>query len=350
MSYSTWNLVEDFTHILDSLAEKERAVISRRIGLSGQRETLQEIGDDYKITRERVRQIEDVGIQKIGRLVKSSPLAYIQDTGRRIIMLKSGLMTRDQLVSAIAEEVKLPEMSYGHIIDILLQADFGLQKSKPQLGTRTYFHLPEISKKVVDTVHKEAYKLLKKKGDIMERDALYEGVRVWVFPLFGKVDTLLIDSILDVFIDIVKGEEKYIGLEKWKILNPATLKDKTIYVLKKKKEPMHFVEITNAITEYFHVPVKVSTIHNELIRNSEFVLIGRGIYVLKDWGYKDGTVMDVVLEIFQKAGGIPLSKEEITNRVLKTRQVKSTTIYMNLQNKKYIERVGRNLYKAKESK
>lgn len=50
-----------FHSILHSLAEKERTVIARRIGLDGgNRETLQEIGDTYGITRERVRQIEDV--------------------------------------------------------------------------------------------------------------------------------------------------------------------------------------------------------------------------------------------------------------------------------------------------
>ena len=105
-------------------------------------------------------------------------------------------------------------------------------------------------------------------------------------------------------------------------------------------------DIANAITEHFKEPVKISTIHNELIRNSEFVLIGRGIYVLKDWGYKDGTVLDVILDIFQKMK-VPLSTEEITAKVLKIRKVKTTTIYMNLQNKRYIERVGRNLYQAK---
>jgi hypothetical protein len=156
----------------------------------------------------------------------------------------------------------------------------------------------------------------------------------------------MIDSILDIYTDIVKGEEKYIGLEEWKILNPATLKDKAIYVLRKCKEPMHFIEISNHITEHFKESVKVSTIHNELIRNGEFVLIGRGIYVLAEWGYKEGTVLDVMIDIFTKAK-MPLSTEELTARVLKVRQVKTTTIYMNLQNKNIIERVGRNMYQLK---
>ncbi len=340
------DITSTFEQILASLADKEKAVITRRIGLVGERETLQEIGDTYGITRERVRQIEDVGIKKIGRIMRTSSLMVLQESGEKILKMHGGVMTRDRLISAIIADVGVQGALNMNIVDVLLQADFNLQRSKPQLGTNTYFHFPEVSKKFIENAHKEAVKILKKRGDIIETSALYEMIKVNLFGQFGKIEPILIDSVMDIYLDLVKGEEKFIGLEKWKILNPATLKDKAIYVLKKKKEPMHFLDIANAITEHFAEPVKVSTIHNELIRNAEFVLIGRGIYVLKEWGYKDGTVLDVVLDIFNKAK-MPLSTEEITSRVLKIRQVKTTTIYMNLQNKRHIERVWRNLYQAK---
>ncbi len=120
---------------------------------------------------------------------------------------------------------------------------------------------------MVEAVHKEALKLLKKKGDIMESIVLYDAIHLALFAQFGNLSNIILDSVMDIFLDIVKGEEKFIGLEKWKILNPATLKDKAIYVLKKKKEPLHFLDIAAAITERFSEPVKTSTIHNELIRN-----------------------------------------------------------------------------------
>lgn len=347
MASATFDIQSVFDSILDSLAEKERAVISRRIGLTGERETLQEIGDTYGITRERVRQIEDVGIKKIGRIMRSSPLMKIQESGENMLKLHGGVMTRDRLVSAIIADIGFQHAVNENVIDVLLQADFNLQRSKPQLGTRTYYHFPEIQKKTIESIHKEAVKLLKKKNDIIENAPFYEMIKINLFAQFGKIEPIMIDSVMDIYLDIVKGEEKFIGLEKWKILNPSTLKDKAIYVLKKKKEPMHFLDIAHAITEYFSEPVKISTIHNELIRNTEFVLIWRGIYVLKEWWYRDGTVLDVILDIFNKAK-TPLSTEEITSRVLKIRKVKTTTIYMNLQNKKYIERVGRNLYQAKK--
>lgn len=346
MTTPATEITQVFWGILASLAEKERSVIVRRIGLNGERETLQEIGDTYGITRERVRQIEDVGIKKIGRIMRTSSLMKLQESGEQILKMHGGIMTRDRLISAIIADVGVEGALNLNIVDVLLQADFNLQRSKPQLGTNTHFHFPEVSKKFIEAVHKEAVKILKKRGDIIETTALYEMIKINLFAQFGKIEPIAIDSVMDIYLDLVKGEEKFIGLEKWKILNPSTLKDKAIYVLKKNKEPMHFLDIANAITEHFGEPVKISTIHNELIRNEEFVLIGRGIYVLKEWGYKDGTVLDVILDIFKKAA-TPLSTEEITARVLKTRQVKTTTIYMNLQNKKFIERVGRNLYQAK---
>jgi len=64
-----------------------------------------------------------------------------------------------------------------------------------------------------------------------------------------------------------------IGLTRWKILNPKTLKDKAIYVMKKEKIPMHFIDISNKISEHLGESVKINTIHNELIRNEEFILI-----------------------------------------------------------------------------
>ena len=101
-----------------------------------------------------------------------------------------------------------------NIVDVLLQADFNLQRSKPQLGTNTYFHFPEVSKKLIEGIHKEAVKILKKRADIIETAALYEMIKVNLFAQFGKIEPILVDSVMDIYLDIVKGEEKFIGLEK----------------------------------------------------------------------------------------------------------------------------------------
>jgi len=108
----------------------------------------------------------------------------------------------------------------------------------------------------------------------MKKTALYE-IIAENFNSKERLSIAFIDSVLDLFDDIVFGEEDLIGLTKWKILNPKTLKDKAIYIMKREKVPMHFVNLSNKITDMLGETVKVNTIHNELIRNTEFVLIGR---------------------------------------------------------------------------
>ncbi len=345
----TKNTIEtSFSDVLKSLSDKERMVIERRIGIHWQKETLQNIGNSFKpaITRERVRQIEDAGIKKVGRIIKATELSAIQDMAREIMSLHGGILTREKLIGALIRELHLSKEINAHILEVIVQSDFEIVKSKPRLGTQTYFTLPKISKKSVDAVHREALKILKRKKDVMDRTELYEEIAASVKDEVGVLNNIFIDSTLDVFEDLVKGEEVLIGLTRWKILNPKTLKDKAIYVMKKEKVPLHFIEISNKISDYLGEAVKINTIHNELIRNEEFILIGRGIYALKEWGFKPGTVLDVILDILAKNGG-PMNTEEIIKRVLKVRNVKKTTIYMNLQNKKAIERVGRNFYAAK---
>ena len=336
-----------FLDLLNQLSEKESHVIIHRTGLQGQRQTLQEIGDAYGITRERVRQIEDKGIKEIGSRIKDTRLGEIQILAGRILHENCGIMSRDALVSAIIKELNLNASINKSMLEVILQSDFDMQKSKPRLNTVTYFHEPQITRRSIESVHAEAARILKKRKDVMEQKALYEKVLETVGESYSYLNYELVDAIMDVFLDVVKGEKTKIALASWHILNPKTLKDKAIYVFKKQNKPMHFVELANAISEYFdNSPVKINTVHNELIRNSEFVLIGRGIYALKAWGYKSGTVQDVIVDVFKRINR-HMTSDEITEEVLKTRQVKSNTIYMNLQNKKVFERVGRNLYQLK---
>lgn len=340
----TLDVTSLFSQVLSHLSEKERFIVSSRIGLNGVRKTLQEIGDTYTITRERVRQIEDVSVKKISNLVKGTALYGLQELARVLVDAAGGVLSRDRLIGQVISRLQLDPTINAGILEVILQSDFDLAKSKPQLHTNVYFYAPVISRKCIEAVHKEAVRLLKKRGDIMEREALYAVVRANLSLTWPHLDSRLIDSVMDVYHDFVKGEERFIGLSEWNILNPKTLRDKAVYALRKAKTPLHFVEISNRIGTAFGQPVKVNTVHNELIRNEDFILIGRGIYALKSWGYQPGTVLDVIVDIFRKSGNQPLSADEIVARVLKARQVKTNTVYMNLQNKKVVERVGRNLY------
>ena len=271
---------------------------------------------------------------------KNTDLVLIQDKSRELIELNWWLIWKSKLINELIKSLNLPSNINSHIIEIVVQADYDLLKSKPKLWTETYFHVPEVNKQLVDSIHKEALRILKKRKDVMQQVSLYEQIKN---NLKLECSITLINSVMNVFEDIVTWEKSLIGLEKWKILNPKTLKDKAIYIMKKEKVPMHFIDVSNKITEYLNEKVKINTIHNELIRNNEFVLIWRWLYALKEWGFKSWTVLDVIVEVLKKKGDA-MNTEDIIKSVLKVRDVKKTTIYMNLQNKSAIKRVWRNYY------
>jgi len=260
------------------------------------------------------------------------------------LKLHWGVMSKDKLINNVIKELNIDSDVNHSILEMIIQSDFEIKKSKQKLGCQIYFYLPNISKNDIDIVYKEAVKILKKKKDVVNKNYLFENI---ITSIKKDISVTFIDSSLELFDDIVYWEENLVWLTKWKILNPKTLKDKAIYVMKKEKTPMHFVDISNKITQMLEEKVKVNTIHNELIRNNEFVLIWRWIYALKEWWFNPGTVLDVITSILEKAWE-PMSTEDITKEVLKIRNVKQTTIYMNLQNKKAIERVGRNYYQLKK--
>lgn len=342
------SLVTTFKDVLKALSSKEKNVIERRIWLKWEKETLQNIWDSFSpnITRERVRQIEDSWIKKIGRVIKATELVKIQEYSKEILDEHWWILIKENLINAIIKWFNLDSNINQSIIETIIQSDYDILKSKPKLWTRTYFYLPRISKKTIDAIYKEAISLLKKRKDVVEKNSLYEMIKINLKN--NNFKNIFIDSVLNIYEEIVFWENTLVWLSKWKILNPKTLKDKAQYILRKEKIPMHFVSIANKITETMWEKVKVNTVHNELIRNNEFVLVWRWIYALKDWWiYKPGTVLDVIVEVMKKAWE-PLTTEDIIAKVLKFRKVKSTTIYMNLQNKKVIERVWRNYYKLKD--
>ena len=342
------NIVRSFEEILISLSEKEKNVIERRVWLKWEKETLQSIWNSFSptITRERVTQIEESGIRKIWRIIKASILTDIQEKGIEFVKMSWGLASRDSLVNYLIKELNLEKDINKGVLETIVQSDFDILKSKQKLGCKIYFYLSKISRYNVDVIHKEAIKVLKKKKDVIEKEELFKIVSENLKDLRG-ISAPLVGSVLELFDDIIFWEDNLVWLTKWKILNPKTLKDKAVYILKKEWTPMHFVDIANKIIEVLEDNVKINTIHNELIRNEDFVLIGRGIYALREWWFKPGTVLDVISSILEKRNE-PMSTEEIVKEVLKIRDVKETTIYMNLQNRQVIERVWRNFYQLKQ--
>ncbi len=309
-------------NILKELPGRTRDIIVRRFAL-GEREepeTLEAIGKSLKITRERVRQIEKDGIKKAKKIAESRA-----DFNEMIDFYRKEL----QRYKGVAREDKIIEKDKNYVIFLISLTD-KIIRGKEDDNFYSLLALNEESILRAKEVVRNKIEELKEKGSPVEIEN---------FP-----------SDLEISKNISKSYDgKKIGLSSWPEINPRTVKDKIKLVLNQQQRPMHFKEVADMIANF---PQKKDlhpqTIHNELIRNQDFVLVGRGYYALKDWGYKSGQVRDVIYQILS-ASDDGLTKEKIISSVLDQRMVKESTILLNLQNKKFFERDEKGKYKIKEA-
>jgi len=160
-----------------------------------------------------------------------------------------------------------------------------------------------------------------------------------------EINEKVVKNYLDLSKEIEKNPFEEYGLSEWSEITPKDVGDKAYIVMKHHAKPEHYTVITDLINKHgFDKRIAhKETVHNELIKDQRFVLVGRGIYALTEWGYQKGVVSDVISEILQKAKQ-PLSRDEIIDEVLKRRFVKRNTILVALSNKKLFAKVAKNKY------
>ncbi|MDZ4221641.1 MAG: hypothetical protein U1C18_02090, partial [Patescibacteria group bacterium] len=135
------------------------------------------------------------------------------------------------------------------------------------------------------------------------------------------------------------------GLTHWNTVTPKRMGDKIYLVMKKHGKPLHFRDIAEHINNAGFDAKKAypPTVHNELILDERYVLVGRGIYGLKEWGFVPGVVSDVIFNILNNVGS-GLTRDEIVDAVLKQRMVKKGTVYLALSNDKRFAKNGDGRY------
>jgi len=326
------NIVKDVLKTIKK--DREIEIISKRFGLFDRRETLEQIGENLGITRERVRQLEKAVLANLitsaekGSLVgldkfEEAVLTEINSKGFicRVSTLTNNLIgsldkveqSRTAFLALLSPKLELLEDDDDYFMAVSVKKELALPKIKSDIAA------------IVDCI--KTFKEPKSIADISEKAK--------VAPKEVAESLASVNGLW--------------GLVKWPTVNPKNIRDKIYVVLKENGAHMHFNQISESIkgSEFKRKNVTTQAIHNELIKDNRFVLIGRGIYALKEWGYKQGTVADIITEVLKEAKE-PLHRDEIVKRVLKSRFVKETTILLNLQGKNQFKRVAKATYALSE--
>lgn len=318
--------------------DREKEIISRRFGLKGSRETLEQIGEMLSITRERVRQLEKAILIRLQISAEENQIPELA-AAEKVLIRNLTEMGRVAKLNDLADKVYGKTATAAERAGIYFIATFAKSLAIVEENDRynVAVGIAEYgdSKKIRERVD-EIVKVVKENKQPMTLDELDNKLD------YEHPDHIRAVASISKLLATLNGVW---GLAKWPSVNPKNIRDKIFVILETKKEPMHFSDIAKEIKEsnFKRKNVTVQAIHNELIKDDRFVLIGRGIYALNTWGYKKGTISDIIKSTLEKAEG-PLTREEIVKQVLRVRKVKETTILLNLQNKELFKKVDRNSY------
>ena len=311
--------------------KRVREVLERRFGLkNGKRETLESIGKAYGITRERVRQIEADGLRV---LAKPAVYGLAESVFAALDMhLKEhgGVAREEHLLDSVAHEKDHPH------VEFLLTVGKQFQKTREDDALHNCWSVSKESKiaaeKVIEGVtHDLAARKTPVTAEVMLQLLADHAEKV----LGGRPKDQVLLSYLGTTKQIGTNPYGEYGLVSWPTIRPKGVRDKAYVVLSRSGKPMHFRAIAEAINslQWTKKPAHHQTVHNELIKaNNRFVLVGRGLYALREWGYTPGTVSQVMAEVIKKSGH-SLTRQEVVQKVLEHRFVKENTILLNLQNR-----------------
>jgi DNA-directed RNA polymerase delta subunit len=333
--------VSDILSLIEQ--EREREIITRRFGLYDRRETLEQIGELLGITRERVRQLEKAILIRLKIAAEEGKTEVVT------VLEKTFVRTLSEM-GRVARVQDLADKLYGKTTDAQQRAHVAfIATLAPGLTVidenDNYYHAVGIAeygdeKKIRSQVD-EIVKTIKEHGEPMSLDQLHDKLS-YEHPSH-------VSALASVSKHLAHLKDSW-GLTKWPTVNPKNIRDKIYVILAENKKPLHFSEIAKAIKDssFKRKDVTTQAIHNELIKDKRFVLIGRGIYALDNWGYSKGTVADIISQVL-KDSKEPLHRDEIVKRVLKSRQVKETTILLNLQSKSQFKRVAKATYTLEQA-
>lgn len=332
-------IVKDILAVIPK--EREQEIIARRFGLFERKETLEQIGELLGITRERVRQLEKATMAALKSQANKGEVPHINEAQTAIVSLlvELGHVARIKEIGAQLTESDTREDQ--SILAFIAQ----LCPKLILIEDNDHFH-PSIG--LVD-IHNESRlkKLVEQIVAAVKKIGKPETIEV--IALEAKNDSNRHAAALASTSKHLATLNGKWGLIKWPTVNPKNIRDKIYVILQENGKHMHFNEIAKAIkdSDFKRRDVTTQAIHNELIKDKRFVLIGRGIYALNEWGYKQGTVSDIISDILRTAQK-PLHRDEIVKQVLESRYVKETTVLLNLQSKPRFKRVAKATYTLAE--
>src|SRR3989344_184653 len=334
--------------LLGSLSDRQREVIEKRYGMKdGNVLTLAELGKSFGVTRERIRQVEASALNDLKVFVKKGELNDFFTTATAHLKNFGGLRREALLVSDFKFLVTDPNASHlAHKVRFLMDLVEYPKYSPESEQFHSYWYVSsDDQKKATGFIVKLVKFLNTKRKEVVTHENIDKVFNEAIQP--HNLKDLVALNYVSLSKQFHVNQYGDFGLSAWSEVNPRTVRDWAYLVLRKEKQPLHFINIANMINKFRkEKPANAQTVHNELIKDERFVLVGRGIYGLQEFGLMSGTAREVIGRLLKKNGS--LKPKELLDLVVRERVFKKNTIFINLQNKKHFQRLSDGRYAVKE--
>ncbi len=331
--------------VLRILPERTMNVTEKRFGLDGEDpKTLEKIGKSYGITRERVRQIEASAFNKIKNTGSDAPARPLSDILETIFREEGGVLTEEKLFKELLEFDRNVELNIRAIRFILSISD-KFCKIKETEKWKMGWTLDQESFKTVNAVISDFLDLFSKTKKIISEDNLRQTLISNGSTQFNDLDNNAIISFIDMSKSIGKNPFGQWGKKEWAEISPRGVRDKAYLVMLHLNEPMHFRVITDKINgaNFGGRQAFSQTVHNELIKDDRFELMGRGIYALRKNKSESDLIKNGLVKILKDAKQ-PISKDEIIQKISSIKNVKKSSVSIALQDSKIFKKTKENKY------
>lgn len=344
----SFDAVEIVQQLLKQLTSKEADILRRRHGLRPEgRETLEMIGSAYQVTRERIRQIERQSIDQLRATEASQEILLSAERLVVSLLHTHGGVLEESMMYEVLLGVHHTSEIYTRSLLFLLNELMTekIEAIKPSQYFMPGWKLCTTSLAFVSEVIDQLVLTMKQRNEPATMSDILEAFTHT--ELYAAHPILFSDAVLTSYVALSKqmGKNPFdeYGLVSWGSISPKRMNDRVYVVLKKEGKPLHFEEIAQRISKIFKKKAYAPTVHNELILNDQYVLVGRGMYALKEWGYSEGVVAEVLADILRSAKK-PMSKHDLVAQVLEQRMVKKNTILLALADKTLFQKNANGLY------
>lgn len=326
-------------HLLSQVSDRERRVLIERHGLwDGQRETLEDIGGEFGVTRERIRQLQVKGerklkLKRVARQRAKQLMDQFREAAHAALRGKrEGISTSEELLNAVygldGHSLAL-DVTYDFLKEIFWPDENPLAEGLVSLGNHGIAVDNETRQRYERALAAAKIALVSKGRPRPSEElakAICPSVREDVSPSFLR-------SCAEASDEIGVDEAGNIGLRRWHHFNPKTIEQMAYNALMELGEPAHYTHIASRMNVLFprRAPFSDRSVHNALIhRSDQFVCLRRGMFALANWGIRPAPfIRDFLIAELQGAEG-PLHQDELVRRGTSKHGYRETSVRMTL--------------------